>query len=182
MANRMGKSGSSDRVYFHGLQNHCRQWLQPCNQKIFAPWKKSYNKPRPRIKKRHHFADKDPSSQSYGFSSSYKEGWVSKNSSFRTVVLEKTLESPLDSKEIKRVNPKGDQPWIFIGRTDAEAETPILWPPYVKSWLLGKTLILRGIGGRRRRGWQKMRWLDLINDSMHKSLSKLWKMVKGREA
>ena len=103
--------------------------------------------PRQHIKKqRHYFVNKGPSSQCYGFSSShvwiweldYKESWVPKNWCFWTVVLEKTLESPLDCKEIKPVNPKGDQPWILIGRTDAEAETPILWPPDAKNWLIGK--------------------------------------------
>ena len=96
--------------------------------------------------KRHYFADKGPSSQSYGFSSGhvwmweldYKERWASKNWCFQTVVLEKTLESPLDNKEIKPVNPKGNQLWIFIRRSDDEAETPILWPPEVKSWLIWK--------------------------------------------
>ena len=95
---------------------------------------------------RHHFSDKGLYSQSYGFSNSHvwmweldcKESWTPKNWCFWTVVLEKTLESPLDYKEIQPVNPKGNQPWIFIGRTDAEAETPILWPPDVKNWLLGK--------------------------------------------
>ena len=95
---------------------------------------------------RHYFANKDPSSQSYGFSSShvwmgksgYKESWVPKNWCFWTVVLEKTPESPLDCKEIKSVNPKGNQSWIFIGRTDAEAEIPIVWPPDGKNWLIGK--------------------------------------------
>ena len=93
-----------------------------------------------------HFANKGPSCHSYGFSSSqawiweldYKESWAPKNWCFWTMVLEKTLESPLDYKEIKSVNPKGNQSWIFIGRTDAEAETPILWPPDVKNWLIGK--------------------------------------------
>ena len=97
-------------------------------------------------KKRHDFADKGPYSQSYGFSSSWvwmweldhKEGWAWKNWHFQTVMLEKTLERPLDSKEIKAINPKGDQPWIFIGRTDAKSEAPILWPPYVKSWFIEK--------------------------------------------
>ena len=97
-------------------------------------------------KQRHYFVNKCPSSQGYGFSSShvwmwkldYKESWALKNWCFWTIVLEKTLESPLDCKEIQPVNPKGDQSWIFIGRTDAEAETPILWPPDVKSWLNGK--------------------------------------------
>ena len=98
------------------------------------------------LKQRYHFANQGPYSQSYGFSSSHvqmwnldhKEGWVPKNWRFWTVVLEKTLENPLDSEEIKPVNPKGDQSWIFIGRTDAEAEAPILWPPDMKSQLVGK--------------------------------------------
>ena len=111
-----------------------------------APWKKSYDKPRQCIKKqRHHFANKGPSSQSYGFSNSrvqmweldHKEGWIPKKWWFRTVVLERTLESSLDNK-IKPVHPKGNQPWIFIGRTDAEAEALILWSPDAKSWLTGK--------------------------------------------
>ena len=96
-------------------------------------------------KQRHHFADKGPYNQSYGFSSSHgiwelnhKEGWVLKNWCFWTVVLEKILESPLDCKEIQPVHPKGNQSWIFIGRTDAEAETPILWPLDVKNWFIGK--------------------------------------------
>ena len=98
------------------------------------------------LKSRHYFANKGPSSQGYGFSSGhvwmweldYKESWVPKNWYFWTVVLEKTLESPLDCKEIQPVHPKGNQSWIFMGRTDAEAETPILWPPDVKSWLIWK--------------------------------------------
>ena len=108
---------------------------------MLAPWKKSYDQWRQHIKKqRHYFANKSPSSQSYGFSSSrvwmwewdHKESWVLKNWCFWTVVLEKTLESPLDCKETKSVNPKGNQPWIFIRRTDAEAEAPILWLPNPK--------------------------------------------------
>ena len=107
-----------------------------------ASWKKGYDQPRQHIKKqRHHFADKGPSSQIYGFPSShvwmweldYKESWALKNWCFWTVVLEKTLESPLDWKEIQPVLSKGDQSWVFIGRTDVEAETPILWPPDAKS-------------------------------------------------
>ena len=110
-------------------------------------WKKSYDQPRQHIKKqRHYFANKGLSSQSYGFSSShvwmresdYKESWVPKNWCFWTVVLEKTLASPLDCKEIQSVHPKGNQSWMFIGRTDVEAETPKLWPPDMKSWLIWK--------------------------------------------
>ena len=103
----------------------------------------------------------------------YNESWASKNWCFWTVVLEKTLESPLDCKEIRPVNPKGNQSWILIGWTDTEAEAPILWPPDVKNWPFEKTLMLGKIEARIRRGWQRMRSLDEITDSKDMSLSKL---------
>ena len=133
---------------------------------MLAPWKKSYDKPREHVKKqRHYFANKGPYSQSYGFSSSHvwmweldhKEGWVPSD---WNVLVEKTLESPLDYKDIKQVYPKENQSWIFSGRIEAEVEAPILWPPDVKSWLIRKRLWCwerlkaRGEGDDRGRdGW-----------------------------
>ena len=140
-------------------------------------------------KQRHHFADKGPSSQSYGFSSGhvwmwewdlYKNGWVPKNWCFRSVVLEKTLERPFDCKDIKPVNPKGNQPWIFNGRTDAEAEAAILWPSTVKSWLIRKDSDAGKDWEQEEKG--VMRWLDSIINSMDMNLSKLREIVKDRGA
>ena len=153
-----------------------------------APWKKSYNRPRQHVKKQSHdFANKGLSSQSYGFSSShvwiwevdYKESWVLMNWCFWTVVLEKTLEDPLDCKEIQPVHPKGDQSWMFFGRTDAEAETPILWPPDVKNWLIEKDPDAWKYWRQEEKGMTEDEMVGWHHQSMDMSLSKLWKLVTG---
>ena len=134
-------------------------------------------------KQRRHFADKGPYTQSYDFSSSHvwmweldhKEGWVPKNWCFWNDVLEKTLESPLDSKEIKWVSPKGNQPWIFVGRTDAKAEAPILWPPDVKSWFIGKDPDAGKDWRQEEKGVTEDE-MEGITDLKDMSLSKLWQI------
>ena len=168
---------------------------------MLVPWNKSNGKPRQHFKKqRHHFANKGPYSQSYGFSGSHvwmwelchTEGWSLKNWSFCTVML-KTLEGSLDSQEIKPINARENQSWIFIGRSDAEAEAPIIWTRCWEPtlcWLiflhffysLEKTLMLWKIEGRRRRGQQRMKWLGGIIDLLDMSLSnskRYWRVGKS---
>ena len=142
---------------------------------MLASWKKSYDKPSQQIKKqRHHFTSISLSSQSYHFSSSHvwmweldhKEGWAWKNWCCQTVLLEKTLENPLDSKEIKPVKPPGNQPWIFIGWTDAEAEAPLFWSPDAKSRFIGKDPNARKDWGQEEKGMtedEMARWHHQLN-------------------
>ena len=149
----MGKQWKQWEIIFSWVPKSLQVVTEAMKLKDACSFKKRYDQPRQIIKKqRHYFANKCPGSQSCGFSSShvwmweldYKESWVLKNWCFWTVVLEKTLESPLDCKEILPVNPKWNQYWIFIGRTDAEAETPILWPPVRRTDSLEKLLHIKG--------------------------------------
>ena len=157
---------------------------------MLTPWKESYDQPRQHIiKQRHFFVNKGPSSQGYGFSSGhvwmgeldYRESWAPKNWCFWIVVLEKTLESPLDCKEIQTVHYKGVQSWVFIGMTVVEAETPILWPPDVKSWLTWKDPDV-GTDWRQEKGTtedEMVKWHQRLNGH---EFGKLWGLVMGREA
>ena len=162
----MGKQWKKWQTLFWGSPKSLQILTAAMKLKDACSLEESYDQPRQHIKKqRHYFANKGPSSQSYRFSSSHvwmweldlKESWAPKNWCFWTVVLEKALESPLDCKEIKPVNHKGNQSWIFIGRTDAETEAPILWPSDAKNWLIGKRPCcwerLKAGGEGDDRGW-----------------------------
>ena len=147
MGNRWGNSGNSVKLYFWGAPKSLQMVTAAMKLKDTCSMEESYDQPRQHIKKqRHYFANKNLSSPGYGFSSDHvrmwdfdcEESWALKNWCFWTVVLEKTLASPLDCKEIQQIHSEGDQPGDFFGRNDAEAETPVLWPPHVKSWLIGK--------------------------------------------
>ena len=156
----MGKQWKQWLTLFFGLQYHWRWWLQPWNKKMLAPGRKAMTNLDSILKSRDFTANKCPCSQSYGFSRScvwmweldYKKSWVPKNWCFWTVVLQKTFESPLDSKEIRPVHPKRNQSWIFIGRTDAEAEALVLWPLDAKNWLIWKHSDAGKDWGREEKG------------------------------
>ena len=173
----MGKQWKQWQTLFGGAPKSLDMVTAAMKLKDACSLKKSYAQPRQHIKKqRHYFADKGPSDQRYVcmWELDCKESWVPKNWCFWTVVLEETLESPLDCKEIQPVNPKGDQSWVFIGRTDVEAETPS-WCGHLmqRTNSLEKTLMLGKIESKRRKWQQRMRWLDGITLSVDITLRKL---------
>ena len=181
MGNRWGNSGNSVRFYFCGLQDHCRWWLQPWNWKTLTPWKESYDQPRQHIKKqRHYFANKDLSSQGYGFASGhvwmweldYKKSWAPKNWCFWTVVLEKTLRFPwtarTSNQSILKISPEFSLEGLRL-KLKLQYFGHLMW----RADSFEKTPMLAMIEGGRRRGRQRMRWLDGVTDSMDMSLGEL---------
>ena len=189
MANRWGNSGNSERLYFWGSQITAHGDCSHEIKKHLLLGRKAITNLDNILKSRDiTLQTKICLVKAVGFSSSHvrmweldcKESWVLKNWYFWTVVLEKTLESPLDCKEIQPVHPKGNQSWIFTGRTDVEAETPILWPPDEKIWLIGKDPDA-GEDWRQEEKWMtELRWLEGITDSKDRSLSQLRELVRDK--
>ena len=177
------------KLYFLGLQNHCGWWLQPWNWKTLAPWRRGYDQPRQHNKKqRHYFANKGPSSQGYGFPVFMYRCWTIKKAERQTIdafelwCWRRLLRVSWTARKIQPVQLNGNQSWIFIGKTDVEAETPILWPPDVKNWLTGKDPIAGKDWRQEEKGSTEDEMVGWHHWLMDMRLSKLQELVMDKEA